>query len=315
MAKNNSPFRRRQAKHQSTASLRPGLGMLMGFVGVAIFALSLPMNRVAALEIDPILVALARLGIATILAALIVVVMRCPVPPRDQWPTLMLAALCVAFGFPILTSLAMAATTASAGAVIIGMLPLATVVASTVLGQQRPSALFWALAVAGAAIVVAFAVLHTDTDTGLVDLYLLLSVVTGGFGYAWGGMAAARLGGWQTICWVVLIATPISVPLIFAWLWLMPTPQASLGAWLAVAYLGAGSQLVGLFIFYGGMAIAGSARVSQVQLLQLFLTLAFASVFMDEQADKWFWITAVAVVAIVAAARLAPVRAVSEINQ
>jgi len=142
----------------------------------------------------------------------------------------------------------------------------------------------------------------------LVDLYLLLSVVLGGFGYAWGGIAATRLGGWQTICWVVLIAAPVTLPLTIGWLWLAPAPDGSWQAWAAVAYLGAGSQLIGFFFFYGGMAIGGVARVSQVQLLQLFLTLAFASAFLDEQVDKWFWMTAIAVVAIVAGARLAPVK-------
>jgi len=293
---------------QSSPESKPGLGMLMGFIGVAIFALSLPMNRVASVELDPVFVALARLCIATVLAAFSVLVMRCPVPPKSEWPTLMLAAVCVAFGFPILTSLAMASTTASAGAVIIGMLPLATVVASTVLGLQKPSALFWGLAIAGAAIVVAFAVVHTDTDTQLVDFYLLLSVLVGGFGYAWGGIAATRLGGWQTICWIVLIAAPLSLPLTIGWLYFTPTPNGSLNAWAAVLYLGVGSQLVGFFFFYGGMAIGGVARVSQVQLMQLFLTLAFASAFLGEQVDKWFWITAIAVVGIVAAARLAPIR-------
>jgi len=121
-------------------------------------------------------------------------------------------------------------------------------------------------------------------------------------------MAASRLGGWQTICWIVLIATPISIPLTIGWLYFSPPPNASLNAWAAVLYLGVGSQLVGFFFFYGGMAIGGVARVSQVQLMQLFLTLAFSSAFLGEQVDKWFWMTAVAVVAIVAAARLAPIR-------
>ena len=306
-ALHQSPASNTQASAKAASTQRPGLGMLLGLVGVAVFALSLPMNRVAAVELDPVFVALARLIVATLLAVLCVGVMRAPVPDKRHWPTLMLAATCVAFGFPILTSLAMASTTASAGAVIIGLLPLATVVASTVLGQQKPSGLFWALAVAGAAVVVTFAVLHTEGDTALVDLYLFLAVIVGGFGYAWGGIASRALGGWQTICWVVIIAAPVSVPLAAGWFWQMPPPSASASAWWAVVYLGVGSQLFGFFFFYGGMAIGGIARVSQVQLLQLFLTLAFAALFLGERVNHWFWLTAVAVVAIVAAARLAPV--------
>ncbi len=251
-----------------------------------------------------------RAAIATVLAAMVLLTMRCPVPPRAVWPQLALAATCVVFGFPILTSMAMAGTTASVGAVVIALLPLATVIATTVLGQQRPSAPFWVCAVLGAAVVVVFSVLrHKGSAPGLDDALLALAVISGGFGYAWGGMAAARIGGWQTICWTLIIAAPVSMPLAIGWAVLAPQPPAPLTAWLAVVYLAAGSQLIGFFFFYGGMAIGGVARVSQVQLLQLFITLAFSAAFLGEEVESGFWFTAVFVVLIVAAARLAPVRA------
>lgn len=283
--------------------------MLLGVVGVAMFALSLPMNRVAATELDPIWVALVRVMIATVLAALTVVVTKCPLPPRPVWRQLILAASCVVFGFPVLTSLAMAETTASAGAIIIALLPLATVVAATTLGLQRPSLPFWICAVAGAAIVVAFSVSTSGLTPGLTDVYLWLAVIAGGYGYAWGGMAAARIGGWQTICWTVIVAAPISVPITLFWTQSLPSISASTEAWLAVIYLGVASQLVGFFFFYGGMAIGGVARVSQVQLLQLFLTIGFAHFFLNEVVTLWFWLTAAAVVVLVAVSRLAPIEA------
>ncbi len=286
---------------------RPTLGMLLGLVGVAMFALSLPMNRVAASELDPVWVALARAMIATALAALILVVTRCPRPPKAVWRQLALAASCVVFGFPVLTSLAMAETTASAGAIIIALLPLATVIAATTLGQQRPSGLFWVCALAGAALVVGFSATTSGVLEGLSDVYLWLAVVAGGFGYAWGGIAATRIGGWQTICWTVIVAAPVSVPLALFWTLNTPPGQASTQAWFAVLYLGVASQLVGFFFFYGGMAVGGVARVSQVQLLQLFLTIAFAHLFLGETVSLWFWLTAAAVVLLVAVSRLAPV--------
>ncbi len=97
-------------------------------------------------------------------------------------------------------------------------------------------------------------------------LKFLLAVVCGGFGYAWGGSAATRIGGWQTICWTMIIVAPLSLPLAIGWALLAPQPAASWSAWSAVFYLASGSQLVGFFFFYGGMAIGGVARVSQVQL-------------------------------------------------
>lgn len=289
-------------------AVRPTLGMLLGLIGVAVFALSLPMNRIAAASFDPIWVALVRAMVATVLAGLVVWAMRCPIPPRQVWPLLILASCGVVFGFPVLTSLAMAKTTASSGAIIIALLPLSTVVATTVLGVQKPSAAFWACAIVGALTVVSFSLLTPGASLSLSDGYLWLSVIAGGFGYAWGGMAATRIGGWQTICWTVLLAAPITVPLAIGWTIHIPPPVASWSAWLAILYLGVGSQLIGFFFFFGGMAVGGVARVSQVQLLQLFMTLAFASLIMNESVDLWFWLTALVVMMLVGASRLAPVK-------
>lgn len=285
----------------------------MGLIGVAMFALSLPMNRVAVTELDPVLVALVRALVATALAALTVLVTRCPVPPRALWPTLSLAALAVVFGFPILTSLAMARTTASAGAIIIALLPLATVIAASILGLQRPSLPFWGCAIAGAVTVVTFSIFTSGFGVSLTDLFLWLAVIVGGFGYAWGGIAAMRIGGWQTICWALILAAPVSVPLAIGWTVVLPPAPASIQAWLAVLYLGVASQLVGFFFFYGGMALGGVARVSQVQLLQLFLTAAFAHLFLGESVTWLFWLTATLVVALIALSRLAPVRTIAPV--
>ncbi|MBN9425173.1 MAG: EamA/RhaT family transporter, partial [Burkholderiales bacterium] len=57
-----------------------------------------------------------------------------------------------------------------------------------------------------------------------------------------------------------------------------------------------------------GMALGGVARVSQVQLLQLFFSLIFAATLVGERVDAATWLTAGAVIAIVVIARGAPVR-------
>ena len=42
-------------------------------------------------------------------------------------------------------------------------------------------------------------------------------------------------------------------------------------------------MFLAFFAWYHGLAVGGVARVSQLQLLQPFLTLGFAKLFLDEQ--------------------------------
>lgn len=93
----------------------------------------------------------------------------------------------------------------------------------------------------------------------------------------------------------------------FVWVSVDSPPTAGAPAWLAFAYLTVFSQLVGFFFWYGGLARGGVAAVSQVQLLQLFLTLGFAAVLNGERLDPLTGVAALAVVALVALGRGGPV--------
>ena len=49
------------------------------------------------------------------------------------------------------------------------------------------------------------------------------------------------------------------------------------------AFLALVNSLIGFFLFYKGMGLAGVARVSQIQLLQILFTLFFSAIFLGEQ--------------------------------
>ena len=70
--------------------------------------------------------------------------------------------------------------------------------------------------------------------------------------------------------------------------------------WLGLLYVAVFSQWIGFFAWNAGMAMGGIARVSQVQLLQPFVTFAFAAVFNDEAITFQIVLFAAAVVAVVA---------------
>ena len=113
------------------------------------------------------------------------------------------------------------------------------------------------------------------------DIALLGAVVAAAFGYAEGGQLARILGGWQVICWALVLAAPILVfPVAIAAL--QHGLVASTTAWLGFAYVSIISQFLAFFAWYHGMGIAGIARVSQLQLLQPFLTILFSVLLLGE---------------------------------
>jgi drug/metabolite transporter (DMT)-like permease len=76
--------------------------------------------------------------------------------------------------------------------------------------------------------------------------------------------------------------------------------HVALKPWLALLYVALFPQWIGFFAWNAGLAMGGIARVSQMQLLQPFVTLAFAAIFIGEPITPQIVLFAAAVVATVA---------------
>lgn len=293
-----------------TDSLR---GTILGFIGVAIFSLTLPLSRLAVTEVDPVFLSLGRTVVAGAVALLILVATRQPMPTLAQMKTLAIVVAGVVFGFPVLSAIAMRYAPAAHGGVVLGALPLATAVMSTWLAGERPSRAFWLWSVLGSAIVIGFALRSGSGGMEAADLLLLGALLAAAMGYAAGGQLSRVLGGWQVICWALVLALPLTTPLA---LWRMPTnPMGISGvAWGCFLYLALMSQLVGFFAWNRGLALGGVARVGQVQLLQTFMTIGAAAIINGEALELSTLLVACAVALCVWFARQArvsinPVRA------
>ena len=289
-------------------------GMLLGFIGVAIFSQTLPFTRMAVAELDATFVALARAVIAAVLALALLAARGALAPARRprgrQWLRLAVTALGVVVGFPLFSSLAMREVPAGHGAIVIGLLPLATAVFAAWFGNERPSAGFWLSALAGSALVVGFALWQGAGGLQHADWFLFLAVVLGALGYAEGGKLSRELGGLETISWALVVSLPVLLPVV-AWLTLGHADEiaaASPRAWAGMAYVSIFSMFIGFLFWYAGLAKGGVARVGQIQLLQPFLTLAGGAVILAEPLDAATVAFAVAVIAVVALGRRAAVR-------
>jgi len=288
--------------------------MLLGFVGVAIFSQTLPFTRMAVAELDASFVALARAVLAAGLALVLLAMRGALAPARRprgrQWARLAMTALGVVVGFPIFSSLAMREVPAGHGAIVVGLLPLATAVFAAWFGHERPSLAFWLSAVAGSALVAGFALWQGAGGLQHADWYLFAAVLLGALGYAEGGKLSRELGGLETISWALVASLPVLVPVV-AWLAVAQAPAiaaASPRAWLGMGYISVFSMFIGFLFWYAGLAKGGVVRVGQIQLLQPFLTLAGGAVILAEPLDAPTLAFAVAVIAVVALGRRAAVR-------
>jgi drug/metabolite transporter (DMT)-like permease len=282
-------------------------GLAWGFIGVAIFSLTLPATRVAVVELDPVLVGLGRSLAASVLAALVLLITRQPLPRRDQILRMILTASGVVLGFPLITAYAMRYLPSAHGAIVIGLLPLATAAIVALSGRERPSRGFWFAAGFGALLVVAFALIEGGGTLHLADLALLLAVAVGALGYAEGARLTREMPGWVVISWVLVVSVPFLLPPVL-WSAAEHGINASVTAWLCFAYVSLFSQYLGFFPWYHGLALGGVARVSQVQLTQPFLTLIASALLLGEKVSMGMIIFAAAVVATVAIGRKMPIR-------
>jgi drug/metabolite transporter (DMT)-like permease len=284
----------------STPALsREKLGLLLGFVGMAIFGGTLPATRIAVSAIDPIAVTALRTAIAGVCSLALLIVLRRPLPPRRLWFQLVVAMLCVAVMFPFLMALAVQTVDASHGGVVMGALPIATALVAVLVTHERPKPMFWVASIAGAVLVVAFALRQGGGALSAGDLLLFAAVAMSAIGYTFSGRLTAEMPGWEVISWVLVIALPISLPIAAL---TIPADASAipLKPWLALLYVALFPQWIGFFAWNAGLAMGGIARVSQVQLLQPFVTFALAAMFNGETITLQILLFAAAVVATVA---------------
>jgi drug/metabolite transporter (DMT)-like permease len=267
-----------------------------GLLGVIIFSGSLPATRVAVAGFSPLFLTSARAAIAALLGAALLAVLRQPWPQRKDLVSLVIVALGVVIGFPLLTALALQHITSAHSIVFIGLLPLSTAVFAVLRGGERPKPLFWLFSCIGSATVAAFALSGDGAVSLTGDLLMVAAIVVCGLGYAEGAALSRRLGGWQVISWALVLSAPVVLLMTIVTL---PPNWDGIGApaWLGLAYVSIFSMLVGFVFWYRGLARGGIASVGQLQLLQPFLGFALAGLLLHEPV-AWSMILATGLVVV-----------------
>lgn len=284
-------------------------GLLLGGAGVAMFALSIPMTRLAggseaAPQLDPAFVAFGRAAVAGVLSVVYLALTGARRPRDREWALLAFTAAGVVFGWPLLLGYAVRRVDAVHAAVVSGVLPLATAVIGALALRQRPSRGFWACALLGLALVLGFAAWRGAGQLELADGLLLGAVVCASASYVSGARLVGSLSAEQVICWVLVISLPLTLPFAVA---MRPTAPVAASAWWGFAYVSLVSMWIGFFAWYRGLALGGTLRVSQVQVLQPFLSMLFAVPLLGERLDVMTVVFAVAVLGVVWLGKRQPV--------
>ncbi|MGA8787351.1 DMT family transporter [Arthrobacter bambusae] len=278
-------------------STRTSTGIWWGLLGVVAFSFTVPLTRVAVEGMSPLFIGAGRAVVAALLAALALALTRQRFPRGTQWIRLAVVAGGIVAGFPLLTTFALTSTSASHGAIVIALLPAATATVAVLRGRERPRLLFWVLTAVGVVAALVFALVQSGGFGSLhwADLLLLGAVVAAAIGYAEGGLLARELGSWQTISWALVVAAPAMILLTLLSLG-SGMPQATPLQWLSFAYLGVVSMFLGFFAWYRGLAIGPMAQVSQIQLVQPVMTIAWAGLLLGEPLT---WTTVVGGLAVI----------------
>ncbi|WP_326761338.1 DMT family transporter [Streptomyces phaeochromogenes] len=274
-------------------------GTFQAALGVTAFSLTFPATAWGLEGFGPWSLVAVRTVLAAVIAGGCLLALRVPFPGRRHWVGLAVVAAGVVLGFPLLTTLALQTSTTAHAAVVVGLLPLTTALFSALRVGTRPSRTFWVAASAGAAVVIAFTVQQSGGALTSADAYLFGALLICAAGYTEGGRLARVMPGWQVIGWALVLCLPVTVPVAVTALSYEPV-QLTAHSVTGLLWVAAGSQFLGLVVWYRGMAAIGIPKASQLQLAQPLLTLVWSVLLLGEHLTPAAPLTAAAVLVCIA---------------
>ncbi|MEX2495354.1 MAG: DMT family transporter [Woeseia sp.] len=268
----------------------------LGIISVAAFALTLPFAKILIGDLSALQIGIFRSMLAALAALPILLIMRVPLPNLSQAKRLLLTSTGIVYGFPILTALGMKYAPVSHGGVVLAALPLATAIVGTLITRDRPPVTFWLVSIAGFLTVFLYTVLRYGIDdVYLGDLALFGAVILAGIGYAQGGALSKEMPGWQVMCWTLVMSLPLLLPLSIIVYDHEAVRTLDATSWGALAFLAFVNSLFGFFSWNRALAVGGIQKISQLQLLQPFITYIYAVLLMGEVFD-WVPLTVCTIV-------------------
>lgn len=265
-----------------TGSRAAWLPLAVALPVVVIWGATPVVTKLAAAEIEPLLVALLRTvcgGIAALPLALLMGVR----PPRDRrlWVPLVASGFCGFVAFPLIFTYGQQLTSAMHGGLILAMLPVLTGLYAAVIERRRPALRWWLgcmLAFAGEVLLIGGRGIGRGAEVSVLgDALIVAACLFASLGYVLGGrLAQAGYASLGTTLWGIVASSLMVLPLLpFALA--DGLPAASPVAWGSVLFLALVTSILGYIGWYWALGAGGIARIATMQFLQPLsgLVLAF----------------------------------------
>ncbi len=246
-------------------------------------------SKVAAEQIDPLLVGILRTVLAGCLALPLALLMRQPLPSDTRGRQLLAFSGFAAFiAFPLMYTVGQHATSALHGALILATLPVFTSLFGTLVERRRVSRTWIAgctLALASEAIVIVWRTAGASAGSSPSgDLVVLASSAVCAMGYVAGARLSQRgYAAVPTTLWGVSFSAILLLPLMAWSLARTGIPHAGAAAWASLLVLALLTSVLGYIAWYWALAKGGISRIASIQFTQPLFGIALAAVVLGER--------------------------------
>ena len=287
-------------------------GLLLGLLGVSLFALTLPLTKVLVAAIGIYEANFLRASLTGVIALGFLLISRAKLPrSRQEWRLLMPIIIAIGLGFPIGTAYAMQAIPPGQGGVVLGLTPLLTAIIGASISNQKLSNRFWIAASIGFIVITLYSLNKNQWVISQGEIGLLVASISAGLGYAKAGKLSQIMDSKEVISWVMAISLIFNIPLAILFLGndFMDLSEKLFhpGPLLALLSLAIITMYIANFFWYQGLSIGGIAKVGQLLLLQPLITLFVSSLFFGESVGLFDYTVCFMLIVIVLYCRRTPI--------
>ncbi|PKQ19544.1 MAG: hypothetical protein CVT66_09500 [Actinobacteria bacterium HGW-Actinobacteria-6] len=246
-------------------------------------------SKVAAEQIDPLLVGILRTVLAGCLALPLALFRRQGLPSDVRGRQLLVFSGFAAFiAFPLMYTVGQHATSALHGALILATLPVFTSLFGTLVERRRVSRMWIVgciLALSSEAIVIVWRTAGTSSGSSLPgDLTVLASACVCAMGYVAGARLSQRgYSAVPTTLWGVSFSAVLLLPLMAWSLARTGIPHAGYAAWASLFVLALLTSVLGYIAWYWALAKGGISRIASIQFTQPLFGIALVALVLGER--------------------------------
>jgi len=247
-------------------------------------------NKFAVLSMDGLTAGVLRSMLAGLVALGVVLLLKLPFPRSiTDRNLLFVSGFCSFAIWPVLMSIGIENTTVGHAALIMALIPVITVLISSLTSKSLPS-FSWLIGAAIALAATAVIILTRENSSGLTndgssmrgDLMVLAGCVVCSAGYVAGGKLSPKIGTLATTFWGLSVALLLLLPTFLLIAGDTQWDEVEIESWLGIAWMAVLSSLLGYALWFYALGSGGITRISSMQLMMPVLTLFLAVMLLGE---------------------------------